>query len=271
MRARAAALALCPLLVACGGAAPLLHPAQVLAAGDVRAMGGIAARAVVGGMGDELRNATNEAVAAQAAGTTPSIDSHYAAGALVAAAMAPDLSPVAGARVGVGSDFEGGLIYTGRGARADLRRAFRLGNATSPWALSIGLGLDAAFVGRQEHLLTGVDGENVFGFGGDLPVLLGWRSTVGLYYAWIGARFGYEHDTIKPAGSENPPPLDAAELQGDRFSVGGLLGVAIGFRHVHVALELEADYANVSGTFGGVSGRVDGLSLTPATALWVDF
>ncbi len=239
--------------------------------GDVRAMGGLAARAVVGGLGDELRTATNEAVAAQASGNAPSIDAHYAAGALVAASMAPDLSPLAGARVGVGGNFEGGLLYTGRGARADLRRAFILGSAASPWALSIGLGLDAAFIGRQTHTLPGVDGENVFGFGGDLPVLVGWRSQAGLYYAWIGARFGYEHDTIKVAGSENPSPLDQATLTGDRFSIGGLLGVAIGFRHLHVGLELEADYANVSGSFGGVSARVDGLSLTPATALWVDF
>jgi len=47
--------------------------------------------------------------------------------------------------------------------------------------------------------------------------------------------------------------------------------VALGFKHVHVALELEADYAYISGTFGGVSARVDGLALTPATALWWDF
>jgi hypothetical protein len=266
-----AAVALSLGAAGCGGAAPLLHPAQVLSAGDVRAMGGIAARAAVGGLGDNLSAATNAAAAAQQQGTSPTVDSTYAAGALVAAAIAPDLSPVVGARVGVGGDFEGGLVYTGRGARVDLRRAFRLGAAPSPWALSVGLGLDAAFIGRQTHMLPGVDGENVFGFGGDVPVLVGWRSTAGLYYAWIGARFGYEHDVIQVAGSQNPPPLDTPSLVGDRFSIGGLLGVAMGFRHVHVALELEADYAYVKGSFTGVSAQVDGLSLTPASALWWDF
>lgn len=258
-------------LLGCGGAAPLLHPAQVLAPGDVRAMGGIAARAVAGGLGDSLAAATNEAVAFQQTGSSPTIDATYAAGALVAAAMAPDLSPVAGARVGVGGGFEGGLVYTGRGARANLRRAFPLGSKPTAWALSLGLGLDAAFVGRASHELEGVDGENLFGFGADVPVLVGWRSTAGLYYAWVGARFGYEHDVIHPPGSANPPSVSAAELVGDRFSVGGLAGLAIGFRHVHVALELEADYANVSGTFGGVSAQVAGLSLTPASAVWLDF
>lgn len=258
-------------LAGCGGAGPLLHPAQVLAAGDVRAVGGVAARAVVGGLGDELKAASNEAASFQQQGTTPSIDTTYAAGALVAAGLAPDLSPAVGARVGVGGEFEGGILYTGRGARADLRRAIPLGSKPTAWALSIGLGLDAAFVGRQTHALEGVDGNNVFGFGADVPVLLGWRSTAGLYYAWIGVRGGYEHDVIQAPGSQNPPTVSAAQLVGDRFSIGGLVGLAIGFRHVHVALELEADYANLSGSFGGVSARVDGLSLTPASAVWIDF
>lgn len=262
------------VLVGCGGASPLLHPAQVLPTGEVRGEAGIAARAVVGNLGDALRNATNAAAAANGQGTTPVIDQTYAQGALVAAAMAPDLSPVAGARVGVGAGFEGGLVYTGRGARADLRRAFPLGKKPTPWALSIGVGLSAAFSGRQTHTLTGVDDANLFGFGGDVPVLVGYKSTAGLYYVWIGARFSYEHDTIQPRNSEAVPPgaqSTAPQLVGDRFAVGGLLGLAIGFRHIHVAIELEADYAAITGTFGGVTGRVDGLSLTPATALWWDF
>jgi hypothetical protein len=265
------------MLMGCGGATPLLHPAQVLPAGDVRAMGGIAARAVVGNLGDSLRDATNEAANAKALGQDPcagSCSSTYAAGALVAAAMAPDLSPVAGARVGVGADFEGGIMYTGRGARLDLRRAFALGKRPSAWALSVGLGLDAAFSGRQGTSLPDVDNANLFGFGGDLPVLFGYKSTAGLYYAWIGARFGYEHDTIQPRNTEAVPPggqSTAPQLVGDRFAVGGLLGLAIGFRHVHVALELEADYALVTGSFGGTSAKVEGLSLTPASAVWVDF
>ena len=260
-------------LAGCGGAAPLLHPAQALAAGDVRGVGGLAARAVVGDLGTKLAAATNESVAQTQTGNgTISVDTTYAQGALVAAAMAPDFSPVAGARVGIGQSFEGGIMYTGRGARIDLRRAFRLGAAASPWALSIGLGLDGTFAGRQKVAIAGVDGANLFGFGADLPILLGWKSTAGLYYAWIGARVSYEHDTIETRSSAPPPgTTPPPDLVGDRIAVGGLLGVAIGFRHVHVALELEADYANVSGSFGGVSAKVDGLSLTPATAIWIDF
>ena len=234
-------------------------------------MAGVAARAAVGGLGDSLRTATDEAAAANAQGNPPSIDTTYAKGALVAAAIAPDLSPIVGARVGVGSGFEGGLIYTGRGVRIDLRRAFDIGQP-SHWAVSVGAGFDAAFSGRQTNTLEGVDNANLLGAGGDIPVLLGWHSTANLYYFWVGARLGYEHDTIAPRSTAPPQPANSGwTLTGDRFSVGGLLGIALGFRHIHVALELEADYAIVTGSFGGVSGTVDGLSLTPATALLWDF
>jgi len=262
----------CASLLGCGGAGPLLHPAQVLAAGDVRAVAGVAARAAVGDLGDKLRDATNESVSQQQTGNGQiSVDTTYAQGALVAAAIAPDLSPVAGARVGVGGGFEGGILYTGRGARVDLRRAFPL-HPGSAWALSVGLGLDGTFAGRQNNEIAGVDNENLFGFGADVPILLGWKSTAGLYYAWIGARVGYEHDTIQTRSSAPPPGTEPPpDLVADRIAVGGLLGVAIGFRHLHVALELEADYANVWGSFGGVSASVAGLSLTPATAIWLDF
>jgi hypothetical protein len=272
MRARALIL-LASALVGCGGATPLLHPAQVLPTGEVRAMGGIAARVVVGNLGDALRDATNAAAAAQANQSTPVVDTTYAQGALVAAAMAPDLSPVAGARVGVGGGYEGGIMYTGRGARIDLRRAFNLGHP-SAWAISVGLGLDAAFSGRQTNTLTGVDNANLLGFGGDIPVLIGWHSVAGLYYFWVGGRFQYEHDTIQPRNSEAVPPPDESmlpTLSGDRISASGVVGIAIGFRHVHVALEMEAGYTYLWGSFGGVSARVDGVALTPAAGLLWDF
>jgi hypothetical protein len=267
------------LIAGCGGAAPLLHPAQVLPTGEIRAMAGIAARTVVGNLGDALRGATNEAAAQQAQNpnSVPVIDTTYAQGALVAAAMAPDLSPVAGARVGVGGGFEGGIMYTGRGARIDLRREFKVGRPAA-WSLSVGLGLDTAFEGRQTDAgLYGVDNANLFGFGADVPVLIGWHSTAGLYYFWAGARIGYEYDTIQPHAEQvGTQQGTGPQLIGNRVAVGGLLGFAIGFKHVHVALELEADYAYITGTFGGggqpvVAGVVDGVSLTPATALWWDF
>jgi hypothetical protein len=269
--ARGLAAASACFLLGCGGAMPLLHPAQTLPTGDVRAVAGIAARAVVGNLGDALRIATNQSAASQMQmGSPPPTSTTYTQGALVAAGIAPDLSPIAGARVGVGAGFEGGLMYTGRGVRADLRKAFNVGNP-SHWAVSVGVGIDGALSGRQTTALNGIDNANLLGIGADVPVLLGWHSTAGLYYFWVGARVQYEHDTIQPRSKESPSTM--ADLVGDRVGVSGLVGIAIGFRHVHVALELEAGYAYLTGSFGGVqyTARVDGLVLTPASALLWDF
>jgi hypothetical protein len=40
---------------------------------------------------------------------------------------------------------------------------------------------------------------------------------------------------------------------------------------VHVAVELDASYATVSGEFNGAHGAVGGASLMPAAALWWTF
>ena len=45
----------------------------------------------------------------------------------------------------------------------------------------------------------------------------------------------------------------------------------MGFRHVHVAFELDAAYATVSGDYNQTRVTVAGLSLSPATALWWRF
>ncbi len=131
------------ILTGCAGGSPLLHPARTLPTGEVRAAGGLSANIVPGSLGEDLRTARevagrdpSGASSPGAPGTNPA----YAKGALVAAAVAPGLAPYVGARVGVGNAFEGGLAYTGRGVRADMRRSFDDG----PYSISIGLGGSAA-------------------------------------------------------------------------------------------------------------------------------
>ena len=58
---------------------------------------------------------------------------------------------------------------------------------------------------------------------------------------------------------------------GQTYWGGGVLGIATGFRHLHVALELDADVVYVTGQFNGTSASVTGAAITPATALWWDF
>ncbi|MCW5832750.1 MAG: hypothetical protein KIS78_10100 [Labilithrix sp.] len=266
--------ALAATTVGCGGGSPLLHPARTLSSGDVRAAGGVSAHVVPGSLGEDLRRA-REIVARDTTGTSspgdPGTNPDYAKGALVAAAVAPGLAPFVGARVGVGNAFEGGLAYTGRGVRVDMRRSFDDG----PYSLSVGLGASAALYGRQQGGdLPNVDLGSLHGYGADVPVLFGWQSESGLYSLWAGPRAGFEWVAVERLTSEprdvtlGAPPL---RLEATRWHAGGVLGVATGFNHVHVALEAGVAYQIVNGTYNANDVGVRGLTVTPATAVWWTF
>ena len=256
----------------CGGGTPLLHPARTLPAGEVRAASGLSANVAVGSLGDDLRNARNIAAKDPTAPGAPGSNAGYAKGALVAAAIAPGLAPFVGARVGAGNNFEGGITYTGRAVRVDMRRGFDDGKVT----LSLGLGLSAALYGRQQGNddLPNVDLGALHGYGGDIPILVGWQSTGGIYKIWGGARGGYERDVVETLTSE-PKAVTLGNapihLDANRYWGGAVVGVATGLGHVHVALELSAAYQVVTGTYNEDHVTVRGVTLAPATALWWTF
>jgi len=257
-------------LAGCGGGLPLLHPARTLGIGDVRALAGFSSNIAVGNLSSAVRNAAN-AGAAAAAAPMPG-NTSYAEGALVAASVGPGLAPVAGARVGIGSQAEGGLAYTGRSVRADVRRSFDM---SSTWALSVGAGGSAALYGRaQTDALPAVDLGRLHGWGADVPVLVGYESDGDLYMFWAGVRAGWEHVDIDDVTSEpgsgqlGPTPISLAAT---RFWGGGLIGAAVGFRHVHVAMELDVSYASITGDYNGAHAHIAGVTLAPASALWWRF
>lgn len=255
----------------CGGAAPLLHPARTLAAGDIRAAGGVSANVAAGSLGEDLRLAKDNAARDPQAPGAPGTNPAYAKGALVAAAIAPGLAPFVGARVGIGNQYEGGLVYTGRAVRADMRRSFEDGK----WALSLGLGLSAALYGRQQGSdLPNVDLAALHGYGFDIPVLVGWESSGGIYKVYGGARGGFEHDVLELLRSEPKSSTIGGEplhLDANRYWGGAVFGVATGFNHIHVALELSAAYQVVTGSYNENNVTVRGVTLAPASALWWSF
>lgn len=264
------------LAMGCGGGSPLLHPARTLPTGEIRATGGVFANIVPGALGDDLR-AAKDIASRDPAGTsspgTPGQNPTYAKGALVAAAIGPGLAPFVSARVGVGNRFEGGLAYTGRGVRVDLRRSFESGRH---WAFSLGAAGTAALYGRQQGTeLRNVDLGKLRGYGFDIPLLAGWDSDNGLYRLWFGPRGGYERVIVDGLSSEpSTSPLagdDVLRLTANRFFGGAVLGIATGFNHVHVALEASLAYQVVNGTYNANEVTVKGLTLMPATALWWTF
>ncbi|MEO8875863.1 MAG: hypothetical protein ABI461_09770 [Polyangiaceae bacterium] len=268
----ATAAALSALLcTACGGGIPLMHPARTLPRGEVRGAAGVSAQAPVGTLASDLQNARNDAAATGSAQPLPG-DVQYAKGALIAAAVAPGLAPYVSARVGVGWTSEGGIAYTGRAARIDMRKSFDLSESSS---VSIGAGLTVPFYGRQgEEALPNVDLSALHGYGFDVPLLIGWESSGGIYKLWGGVRGGYEYDAISNVSTEPkavPLGFQPISLSANRVYGAGVVGMAVGFRHLHVALELDASYQSISGTFNATDVKVAGVSLAPASAIWWQF
>lgn len=259
--------------IGCGGGAPLLHPARTLPRGEVRVAGGLSGHFAPGALAGHLRDARGAAAAdPQGVPGAPGSNPEYARGALVAAAIAPGVAPFVGARVGLASAFEAGLSYTGRAVRVDVRRSFD----DKALSLSIGVGGTAALYGRDPgtNALPGVDLSALKGYGADVPVLVGWQSAGGIYRVWGGARGGFERDSLARLSSEpkDPPPGAAPiTLDATRFYAGGVLGLATGVRHVHVAVELQIAYQGASGTYNGTPVSITGLTITPATALLWSF
>jgi hypothetical protein len=246
----------------CAGGLPMLHPAQALRPVEVRAAAGFSGNVAGGDLAGVLHDARIEAAA------TPSPhDATFARGALAAAAVGPGLAPWVAARVGLGGSFDAGLAYSGRALRADVRRAFELAPG---WAASVGAGGMTVVGGHPEGgELPGVDVGALHGWGADLPVLVGFESDAQLYMAWLGARAGWEH--VEVSARDASPGGGVPGLSATHYWAGGLFGIAVGFRHVHVAIEIDASYATVSGDYGGVHGSVQGFVLTPASALWWRF
>ncbi|MBK9260287.1 MAG: hypothetical protein IPM54_10670 [Polyangiaceae bacterium] len=228
----------------CGGGLPLLHSAHVLPPGRVSAGAGLSGQVVL----QDLPSA---------AGTDQSSLETQVQNSTIAPAIAPWVS----ARVGIAGSNEAGLSYTGRAIRLDARHSFKL-NKKNSLALSAGLGGEVLLVGRPR---TGSqDPQSLLGGGVDLPILFGWRSTAGLYSAWIGPRPGISF-------------IQGAFADGTAFSardgrLGFVGGLSLGFRQIHVAMEL-------GGAFHFVNALVDEtqrieftqFTLTPAGALVLTF
>ena len=257
--------------VGCGGGVPLLYPARTLAAGDVRASGGTSGSFVVGSLANDVSAARTDMARGPVVPGSPGADPTYAKGALVLAAVAPGMAPYVSGRVGLGGRFEGGVTYTGRVAHVDARRSFDWNDVS----LSVGFGMEVPIYGDPDTTtLPQIDLSSIRGFGADVPVLIGWQSAARVYMVWGGVRAGWDHTNVGAAAAAEPrsPDIDAPlTLSCDRFYGAGVVGLAAGFRHVHVALELDVAYQTVSGTFNATPVTLQGLSMAPATALWWTF
>jgi hypothetical protein len=254
----------CALLAGCGGGAPLLHPAHPLPPGEI---------SVGAGLSGQLALLPLTAPA----GTTLNQSS------LQILTVGPGVAPWAAGRIGFEGSNEAGLTYSGRTLRLDGRHAFLFGKGGN-LAISVGLGASALMAERpSSDQASGVAGSGgVFGGGADLPVLLGFRSTGDLYAIWFGPRGGFELLSGRTQFADSTGMPELYDVSGKHFYAGLTLGARVGFRHVHLALEVNAAYHHADGSFQtsasgstpagpSTSSSVQQLSITPAGALVVNF
>ena len=283
MTVRAGALQLAlgaVLLSACGGGAPLLHPAHTLPEGEVTFAAGTSGRFSLGGLHTAEKDLDGAAAIPGGARTAEEVQG-FTNGSLSRATVAPGVAPFVAARVGLGHHNEAGITYTGREARLDARHAFEWPKL----AISVGGAAIGAFAdsGRQAQPppegtgfgLRTLSLESVSGYGFELPVLFGYRSDADVVKLWTGLRSGFERYGYNASVIETPAQLTRAHGKATRFWGGGLVGFSVGLAPIEVRVEVDAAYESVHGELvtGGteLTGDVTGWSLTPAMAISAKF
>jgi hypothetical protein len=169
------------------------------------------------------------------------------------------IAPAGAARVGLDRDVDLGLVVSGASGRAELRWGTRVGQLRA----HVGL---AGFGGYATTTLDAMGAQGSgWRAGAFVPLTLAF-DVAGILEAWLGARFAFER-VEGVLGSLDANARSAAwGVRG-----GGVVGLALGFRRVHVLAELAVDGEWWSGETGTISFERSGVALTPAFALRVRF
>lgn len=266
-------------LVACGGGAPLLHPAHPLPVDAVSFGAGVSGQFAESSVSSAIDQGH---AAASGPLNDPATAQAYAEGVLLDALISPGISPWVSARVGLPYALEAGLSYTGRSVRLDGRHVlFPWG---PEWALSLGLGASAILLqpdsassgGTSEEGPRAEQGLDASGWGGDVPILVGYQPLDGFVDVWFGARVGFEHVSGDLRSNVDDATAPRFEAEGNRYWAGGLAGFSLGVPPVWLRFELAGTYHAIRGTLTTPAGQpqlpfgdveAGGWSLSPSGAL----
>jgi hypothetical protein len=239
--------------VACGGAAPLLHPAATLPVDTISVGAGVSGEFSSSNVGNSIDRGRS---AAGGNLSDPGTGRAYATGVLLNALVAPGASPWVSARVGLPQGTEAGLTYTGRSLRVDGRYALEL---TPGILLSVGLGASGLLISpdhgapRPPSADGASGGQASFdldakGWGADLPVLLGCSVIEGFAEIWLGPRLGVEFLRGDLRLRDSDPSTPRFEASGSRLWAGAVAGFSLGVPPLWLRFEVGATYHDVSGS-----------------------
>ncbi|MCC6873892.1 MAG: hypothetical protein IT378_06220 [Sandaracinaceae bacterium] len=161
-------------------------------------------------------------------------------------------TPLALVRYGLSDQVELGVESLGAGGRLTLRAQLP---SEGMLRLLVGLAPEAAAVWSEPR--EGTQGGSAFRGGVSLPILLA-IDVLSLFEVWLGPRWGALHVAGDSAGR-------AVSLTGMR--TGGVVGLAVGFRRVHVMVELAVDHEYWTGHLASAYVERHALVLTPAFAV----
>lgn len=255
---------------------PLWYGPAPVKRGDTHFGAGLSSTFLVGGTATQIRRAQGIEASGGAPTSTasgvPRGNADFTPGALAQAAAAPGIAPGVTARVGLGANFEAGLLYTGRSGRLDLRRGFDLKNGRYA---SFGVAAYTHLYGQPANgNLPSVAVQNVRGYGAEIPMLIGLLRDDGVLGVWGGLRAGGEWIKLGRVTSEPKEVTFGANpvgLEATRFFAGPTLGGTVGYKMFHLVAELMVSFETIQGTYGDVQGSVRGVGLTPSSALVFDF
>jgi len=119
-------------------------------------------------------------------------------------------------------------------------------------------GLANLMAGVAPHVGVVHDGSTAVRAGGTVPLVLG-LDLLSVLEVWVGVRGALEY-----IGGDL---ADGTALSLTGVRAGGVVGLATGFRRLHVLIELGVDHELWTGELGGAAVERNGLVLVPAFAV----
>jgi hypothetical protein len=169
------------------------------------------------------------------------------------------IAPAGAVRVGLSRALDLGMVVSAASGRAELRYGGRFGQLRA----HVGL---AGFGGYATTALDAMGAQGAgWRAGAFVPLTLAFDAA-GILEAWVGGRFAFERVEGSLGPADANAPTSAWGVRG-----GGVVGLALGLRRVHLLVELAVDGEWWTGRTGDVAFERTGVALTPAFAVRARF